>query len=58
MIQRLTFVYQAAKSTSFLTPIAICTAPSIFASSFSLVAGFDVATGGAVDDAIVEKSMT
>ena len=36
----LTFWYQAEKSASFLTPIAICTAPSIFGSSFSLTTGF------------------
>src|ERR1700722_18735255 len=36
--RRQTLVYQAAKSTSFLTPMAIWIAPSILASSFSFAA--------------------
>ena len=42
-----TLVYHAAKSTSFLTPMAIWTAPSIFASSFSAFAGAGLAAAGA-----------
>ena len=37
--EELTLVYQDAKSTSFLTPMAIWAAPSILAPSFSFAAG-------------------
>ena len=42
---RRTLVYQAAKSTSFFTPMAIWTAPSIFASSLALAGPAGGTTG-------------
>lgn len=56
--EELTLVYQDAKSTSFLTPMAIWAAPSILASSFSfatdLTAEVMAAGGSAV--AVLAKS--
>lgn len=45
LLKRLTLVYHVEKSTSFFTPIAICTAPSILASSFSFFTDWVAGTG-------------
>lgn len=56
--EELTLVYQDAKSTSFLTPMAIWAAPSILASSFSFAADLaaEVTAAGGSAEAILDKS--
>ena len=57
--EELTLVYQDAKSTSFLTPMAIWAAPSILASSFSFAADLAaevMAAGGSAAAALAKSS--